>query len=332
MFNNTFAEVAFACALFGIEKYDQFCNAMDSSFRGTNPIFLFDSFSPFWHLWTSENNEIIFTDEEAFRAGMDIMGICARICPSVRVVTFELMSNHIHITFSGPECHIITFFKLFRDILFRYLKKKGTDLNQKAFVENHRQITTLEDLRNVIAYNNRNGFLVDKSETPFTYPWGANSYYFNRHAWARFLECSSPMAYTHRHKLTRSSVAEKISEPLMMLDGCVCPLSFCDIDLWSRLFFDAHQYLAKIAKNVELQKAIAEEIEEQVYYTDDELFSAVCRISDEKYGITSPKLLPKNAKIELAKTMRNGYNASGKQIQRMLQLDAAVVGALFPTK
>ena len=73
---------------------------------------IFDEFAPFWHLWTPENHEIIFPDDDYFKAGMDIMGICARLLPGAQVITFALMSNHVHIAFSGDEQSVIEFFKL----------------------------------------------------------------------------------------------------------------------------------------------------------------------------------------------------------------------------
>ena len=41
-------------------------------------------------------------------------------------------------------------------------------------------------------------------------------------------------------------------------------------------------------------------------------------------------LLPKDAKLEIAKILHYDYNAGNKQIQRMLSLDTLVVNALFP--
>ena len=53
------------------------------------------------HLWTPENHEIIFTSQADFKTGMTLFGISARLFADVAVLTYELMSNHIHLTASG---------------------------------------------------------------------------------------------------------------------------------------------------------------------------------------------------------------------------------------
>ena len=303
-------------------------NTSDAIFPPAEAIF--SNYAPFWHLWTPENHEVIFSDEETFHAGMNIFAIAAICSPDVKIVTFELMSNHLHITLSGTEEAARAFFLLFRDFLARYLRRQGRSIDFQSFECSLRRLTTLDDLRNVIAYNNRNGFLVNPDETPFSYPWGANSYYFNRHAAERFRESGRNMTSRERRQYVQSRVAEKMSGQLTLLDGHICPLQYCDIELWGRLFRDAHQYLYRITKNVEALKAIAEEIGDQVFYTDNELYDTVCRISRERYGILQPSQLAVSAKMEVAKVMKSGYHANNKQIQRMLKLDADLVNRLFP--
>ena len=302
-------------------------NTSDAIFPPAEAIF--SNYAPFWHLWTPENHEVIFSDGETFHAGMNIFAIAAICSPAVRIVTFELMSNHLHVTLSGEEEAARAFFLLFREFLARYLRRQGRSIDFQSFECSLRGLTTLDDLRNVIAYNNRNGFLVNPDETPFSYPWGANSYYFNRHAAERFRESVDFLTKRDRSLFVASRLTKKMDTRMTLVDGHICPLSYCDIGLWERLFWDAHQYLYRITKNVEALKAIAEEIGETVFYSDDELFSAVCQISKGQYGIPLPSQLPASAKIEVAKIMKSGYHANNKQIRRMLKLDAKVVDNLF---
>jgi len=233
-----------------------------SYYQKDKPNSLFNSFAPFWHLWTPENHEIVFPDEKSFRAGMGLVGICARQSKDVQVVTFELMSNHVHFVLSGTEEAAKEFFQMFRDHLSRFFKRQGEARNLKGFDCSLRQVETLDDLRNVIAYTNRNGFLVNPAETPFNYPWGANGYYFNRHAKMRFRESTKTMTFKERRDLAQSRQAESVNEGLTMVDGCLCPLTYCKIELWEGLFWDAHQYVSRVFKNIEAQKKIAEEVGE----------------------------------------------------------------------
>ena len=75
-------------------------------------------------------------------------------------------------------------------------------------------------------------------------------------------------------------------------------------------------------------RTIADYLGEKVFYTDNELFSSVKSICLKKFGLV-PTELDKNAKLEMARMMRDSYNATQKQVVRMLRLDAGVVEELF---
>lgn len=282
-----------------------------------------------WHLYTSEDHEVLFTCEGEFQIAMNIMGIAARLFPGLRIFTFEWMSNHLHMMLAGKEREITASFDLIRESLRKQLTLWGRPSALSAFKANLRRVETLEDARNVIVYDNRNGYLVNPATSPYTYPWGANRYYFNTDAQKRYGQCSKKMTVGDIRNSIRSRLADKI-DPLMSLDGYACPMCFCDIKGGERLFRDARHYFFAVARNVEAHKSVAAEVGERVFYTDDELFAAVSAMARDRFGSRQLKLLPAAAKVEVARMMRFEYNAGNKQIQRMLRLDASVVGTLFP--
>lgn len=277
-----------------------------------------------WHLWTPEDFGIIFSDDASFMVGMNIIGICAALFPDIKILTFELMSNHLHITAAGEEARILAMFNLIRRFLSRSLKR---DLSKWSC--ELRQIVDLVDARNVISYNNRNGFLADQNESPFSYRWGANSFYFNREAKSRYVESCSVFTFNERRRTIRSHKADRITW-LKKVDGFVSPMSYCAIEMGESLFRNASDYFYEVSKNIESMKTIASEIGERVFYTDNELFSVVLKKAHDKYGDLKPSQLPVEDKIEIAKQLHYEYNAGNKQIQRMLSLDIKNVDALFP--
>jgi REP element-mobilizing transposase RayT len=293
---------------------------------------LFNESGPYWHLWTPENYPVIFPDKETFKAAMSILAICARLVPECIIITFQLMTNHLHLTSAGPKMAIVLLFRRFIKYLSKYLRSKGLTIDLSFPDINPRQLETLQDLRNVITYNNRNGYVVSPDETPFTYPWGANAYYFNYAAKARYLETSQTLKKIDRRFLIHSHDADKLASPIATIDGCACPMDFCDIGLGEGMFRCASHYFREVSRNIESQKNIAKEIGESVYYTDDELFGVVRSLCQEKYGGQKTTLLPVSAKQELAMLLHKEYNAGNKQIQRMLKLDASIVSAMFPAR
>ena len=75
---------------------------------------------------------------------------------------------------------------------------------------------------------------------------------------------------------------------------------------------------------------IAKELGDKVTYTDYEIYSAIMSLCIRRYEVKNPSLLDKDAKIEVAKIMHFDYNASNKQIKRVLRLDDNVIETLFP--
>jgi hypothetical protein len=76
-------------------------------------------------------------------------------------------------------------------------------------------------------------------------------------------------------------------------------------------------------------KEIAKEFGESVFYTDTDLFSVICSLGKERFGIDKPQLLPSQAKIEIAREMHFEYNANIKQISRMLKIDQTLISNLI---
>lgn len=292
---------------------------------------LFNQLRPFHHLSTPEDFEIIFTNDEDFRAGMIIMCICAVQFPHLRILAFQLMSNHLHIILSGSSEEAAAFFDLYRKLLSRYLDAKGRSTSLSRWEPDIRPVDSLENLRNVIAYDNRNGYVVCPYDTPFSYPWGTSNLYFSPDAKMRYYESTRHITIRQIVDIIHSRKFDNVSG-LTMVDDVVSPLAFCDISTGERFFRNARHYFAKISKDLESLVAIAQGIGDKIYYTDDELFKAVQRISISKYGTSSPSTLDKKSKLELAATMHHQYNASNKQIIRILRLEESIVSSLFPSK
>lgn len=289
---------------------------------------IFESLGDVYHLYTPENYEIIFTNEDEFKKGMSIFGICCKLCPKVRILTFQLMSNHIHIASCGPIESLLEMFELFKSTLEKVSSLHGHPHEWKKFTPGTRRLETLDDIRNVIVYDNRNGYLVHNEYTPYTYPWGANRYYFNPDARKLALNYAVKMFTRERRALMRSHRADDIDD-LMSYEGYALPLSFCEVSLGESLFRTPSHYHESLSKSIEKSSKIAAEIGESVFYTDEELFAALVRISCQKFDCPIPSQASAEAKLQMASTMRYDYNASDKQISRMLKLDLELLRSIL---
>lgn len=274
---------------------------------------------------TPENHPIVFSTLEDFKAGMSILAVCAKMFPVVKIYAFQLMNNHLHLIIGGNEQSILEFFSYFVERLQKYfagLRDLGA-FKLKLF-----PINDLSYLRNAIVYVNRNGFVVNNNVTPFSYPWGSSQYFFQSLAVRYSRLAGKSIGITALRALIHSRDCDMFKN-LMVVDGYISPLEFCDIVAAERFFRDAKQYFYYISRKVESYSEIAKSIGEAIFYNDNDLYAAAVNIARDNFGSHDLRTLPAAAKLELAKRLHYDYNASAKQLQRLLSVDAELLAAII---
>ena len=114
-----------------------------------------------WHLYTPGNlTSLLFADDDDYRFAMNLTARCIAEFPALKVVAFEIMSNHLHIVLCGDKNIINEFFTLYRKRLKRYLSKKVQGRLSNQFQMSLKPINDLKALREAIVYVNRNGYVV----------------------------------------------------------------------------------------------------------------------------------------------------------------------------
>lgn len=118
-----------------------------------------------FHVCSQENYPVLFHNEEEFKAAMNIVAFAAFLFPDVRIFTFEIMANHFHFALSGEKPMIDRFLKVFVSKLASHPALTGSlrDLRNMSFAIH--PIDNIDNLRNVIAYINRNGPVVNPNES-----------------------------------------------------------------------------------------------------------------------------------------------------------------------
>lgn len=293
--------------------------------------FRFKKDYPFWHLYTDGHKaDIIFSDNEDFKSGMNLMGVCSLRSPEVKVYTFALMNNHLHIILSGDSTKCIGLFDMFKVMLQRHFIRSGKVVNLKDFNCQLIHIESLQSLRNEIVYVNRNGFIVRPDCTPFSYPWGAGASFFNP-----FSKLPPSVAYDslkvkEKREICRSNNIDLPSAKAMVYEGVILPSSFCHISEAESFYRNAHQYFHHISRKFEAYSEIAERLHESVFISDEEMYSAVCSLCVKTYNMKNPTQLGAKERIEMARHMHQKYNASNRQIRNILKLDNSIVETMFP--
>lgn len=287
----------------------------------------------FWHLCTpGEDQPLIFRKREDYVFMMTAIAICAYAFPSVKVITFEIMGNHLHMMLCGYPDELFSFFAMLKKKLRRYLSIQGEGVCLDGFAcKRLIPAETLESLRNQIAYINRNNYLVDPDHTPFSYPYGANGYYFlpsaRRFAEGRFgdLTLLERRSFVH---------ARDIGYPddWIIIGGAFSPVNYVHFDIGEGVFRNARHYFHKITREIESYKEIAAQLGDAVFYTDDELSAVIYRICKREYDVESPMLLTANSKFDLARRLHYDYNADNGKIARLVKLSRNVLDQMFLSK
>jgi len=289
---------------------------------------LFESVTPVYHVCSSENFEILFTEDSEFEAGISILGVCSKLFLRVIIYTFQLMSNHFHLIVGGDEMEIKGFLREFKRRLQKYLETRGRYISLGKMETKLFPIDNLEYFRVAVAYVNRNGFVANGSFSPFSYPWGASNCFFNKTMRNYYERCRKNMTNHNIRLLIHSKKADHIKD-LYSLDGYVSPLSFCKIEVAEDLFRDERSYFYQISKNVESYGRIAKDIGEMICYTDEDVFQIARQKATEIAGTANLSHLDRDGKMKLARILHFDYNSSNRQIHRILKIDIPVLESMF---
>lgn len=291
---------------------------------------IFISHGPYWHIYTDGTMmQNIFISKEDFIMGMWCLAAAQHLCKSVRVITFELMGNHIHVILAGAKEDCIKVFDLFAARLKKAFPKTQRAIDWSKFKMDILPIENLLALRNEIIYTNRNAFVANPAYTPDSYPWGGGCAYFC--PWLQHLN-TSPLGKL-KIKIQRSLLHTRdvlAFSDLLEVGSMPYIPSFCDISLGESMFRDARSYFNSLTRNAEAFSQIASRLKDTIFLTDEELYSVICSHISKEYSVKAPSQLSAQQKVDTARYMHFGYNASNQQLRRMLRLDLAILEELFP--
>lgn len=282
--------------------------------------FLFRQGGPYWHLYTPGLfQQTIFTSEEDFIFGMNLIGRCALFFPTIEIYVHTLMNNHLHFILSGRKELCLDFFARIKNGINTYLYKRGRPIDLDGFCCTLTEIEDLKAIRNEIVYVARNGYLVRKDCTPFSYFWGSGWMYFNPLRIDAPRRSYKSMTIREKREICKSKEIE-IPEGVNTVKGMIDPLSYVKITKGEQFFRDAHHYFNLLSKNWEAYSSIAKQIGDNIMISDEELYSVVVAKSLKEFNQKRPSLLTVRQKHEMIQMMRDEYNASVRQISNILNI------------
>ena len=98
------------------------------------------------------------------------------------------------------------------------------------------------------------------------------------------------------------------------------------------MFPDARSYFMALTRNSEGMSLIAARLKDSIFLTDEELYTVAVRYGKEEFECRSLVFLTPEQRIKMAKELHFKYNASNKQLRRILKLDSGLLSELFAQK
>lgn len=283
-----------------------------------------------WHISTPGNlTETLFVEDEDFQFAVSNSAISAAES-GLAIITDQIMGNHIHTMGGGTKSQCTAYLESFTYRLEKYSTRQERFLNLTQFrCDDPIEITSLDMIRNEIAYINRNGYLVNPAHTPFSYPWGSGSVYFN-HSLHRDpgIPYNEIPFQTKRLLCRRRSI--EMPPGYRYGNGMILPDSYALYRDGERMFRDAHQYFCQLTRNYEAYSEEAKRLGDTIILTDEEIYPVARMLSWRDYKVKQPSLLPSDAKIVVARTLHADYHATPNQIRRVLSLPRDIIQQLFP--
>lgn len=285
---------------------------------------------PYWHIYTDGTKmQNIFCCEEDFNTGMWILASVCCLFKDCRIITFEIMGNHLHLIISGERERSIEFYEVLRARLKRTFTRKGNLVDWDRFHMDIHPIETLQALRNEIIYVNRNAFVANEAYTPDSYPWGGGCVYFN--AWLKDLHPVpfGELKINNQREFMHTRDVEAFAS-LKVIDNRAYIPSFCHISSGERMFRDPRSYFNALTRNAEAFSEIASRLKDTIFLTDDELFSVTVSHISKEYDINKISLLSPQQRMDTARYLHFKYNATNQQLRRILKLETGVLDEIFP--
>ena len=279
-----------------------------------------------WHFSTDGNAVDTMYYDGDFIDGMNRVYVTLKGY-RVIILAFSLMDTHVHFILYGEfeECN-----RFVHDYVRRTSWYMAVKYGEKHKFEDvpirHQAIDSDYYLKIAICYTVKNAPVAGISHNALDYPWSSGPLYFKRPG----LWCSpkwieeddsltdnvSQMSLNLRRKTLRTR--KKASpDDARMIDGLVFPGEYVAYELVERLFKTCKSFNYFLCRTKEEDVDARGGIISHLSIPMQEMRQHKNEICRELFGTTSIKGLNMQQRIRLARTLRQRYNSSLKQIIRL---------------
>lgn len=283
---------------------------------------------PYYHVSSKalEKNDIFLTRED-FITAMNDIALCS-LRYDVKILCFCLMCNHFHFVLRGSYKECYAFMNEFKRICAIRMRDRTGEVSGLKDVDLHFDLLdTQEYLENAIAYVLRNPLAARIIMMPYFYEWSSVSAYFRGSSGLHGLPLNT-LSVRKRREILRTRHDVVPDSFLLTPEGFIHPACYIAADEVERIFRHPSRLLL-LAKKIENEFEVTSGAASQITMTEAELKTQVLELVRNEYGVSSLAQLSADDRLRLCLLMRRNFNASVKQIARILRLSQSVVASVL---
>lgn len=284
-----------------------------------------------WLITTEHlEKELLFRDDEDFKAAMNFVAIQLACTEEVKILSFILMSNHVHFVLKGVRMDVESFITGF---MHRYSCYYGNRWGmKKIFRRNKVDIREIpyddEAAERAVAYVQMNSVAANICSHPSQYPWGSGNCFFDKsHVTGTLLKDLSGRV---RKKILHSNSDTVPMAWHLKPEGYIPPQEYVDNKAVEALFRTAKRMNYFLSTSSKARKKL-ESNENLPAFRDQIILAAIPDLCRSLFQKDSFQQLSKDEKPEFMRQIRFRFSADVNQIARVCGLTYAEAAIIIET-
>ena len=251
------------------------------------------------------------------------MHVCALMCV-VDVLSFTLMTNHVHFVVTGREDSCLGFMRNYRRRLSRLADMGGNS------AVGMKEIPDKETFMRTVAYVLRNSLSSDPEVLPLFYEWGSGSCYFRKDSLLLPVEYRrvSDFGYREIRKMLHSNLTLP-DDYRLTPEGTICPANYVNHKKVEEIFGSPARFMHYLSRNMRMEMSLSEGVLGTVSYTDGELLGSVREICFREFGTSDTGSLGVEQRCRLAEYLRKQFGCNIKQMARLSGLSTDLLKKIY---
>ena len=269
----------------------------------------------YWLVTTEHLKEgLWFRDEEDYKVGMNYVAVLSFIL-GMTVLSFSLMSNHVHFVLYCSEAEARAFIDAFKKNCSRFLSKKYRvrEMLRRNKVDIQRVRPDDESFHWAVAYVEMNPVAANICLHPTAYRWGTGNTFF-RSAPPKAIRLGTLSVNAARRLLHSKHILP--ADWLVGEDGYILPESYVPVHLVESLFWTPKR-MNFFLQNSSKAKRRREFQGDLPSFRDQVLYAAIPDLCQSLFGKISVMSLDEGQRQELVRQLRRRFSSDIHQIVRV---------------